>query len=672
MHKTLLRGKAGWEPGSALRVALAAGLALCASGAAMGRQPEQPAPIAQSAPEALQSDGARHRVSQFVIRYAQENPDHPSEAAVLAGTITLGVTAEGFVAPRQGLATETFRLADLVDSKTPGFLFDSALPLVAPAVVRRLQELGLIGVYVEPDPEEFRVEDGRIVDRRPARQRHMTLVVTTGVVTQIRSSALGERFAESESVDNPAHAQIREHSPVRAREAPDEPAPEPKPETAKETKEKDTRPDLVRRDLIDAYVHRLNRHPGRRVDVALAPSGQEIGGVTLDYLVTENRPWLFFFQLSNTGTESTNDLRERFGFIHNQLTNNDDIFSIDYLTGDFEDVNAVTASYDRPLGDFDSRLRFKAYGSYYTYTASDVGLPGADFDGDGWTAGAEVRWNFFQEEDLFVDLVGGARFERVRVDNKLADQEGDEPFLLPYIGVQLQRVRESEQTYAGVLLEFNAPDLAGTDPDEIDLLGRLDVDDSWATLQWHASHSFYLDRLFAKDKNAPTSLAHEIALSANGQFAFDSRLAPNFEQTVGGLYSVRGYPESIVAGDTAYVASVEYRFHLPQGLTPSVRPGEAFGTPFRYAPQYVSGPTDWDLIFKGFVDIGRVENSHRQSYELDQTLVGAGVGVELSFTRRLNVRVDWGFALEGLDDPDGGNLVDSGNQEVRFVLTLIF
>ncbi len=654
-----------------LTVAAAAGLCVGIATSAVGQQdaPGTTDPEIVEA-QASEADGARHRVSQFIIRFSDENPDHPSAEEILKGPVTLGATADGFVAPREGVEIRTLSLADILAADTPGFLYDSALPLIAPAVVRRLQVLGLIGVYVEPDPAEFGVEDGRIVDRRSPRHRQMTLIVTTGVVTEVRTSALGERIDQEQAINHPAHAQIRAHSPVQARDTGEAQLQEDGSEAPESSRER--RPDLVRRDLIDAYVHWLNRHPGRRIDVALAPSGQEMGGVTLDYLVTENRPWLLFAQISNTGTDSTSDWRQRFGFIHNQLTNHDDILSIDYLTGNFEDVHAVTASYDRPFGDFDDRLRWRVAGSYFTYTASDVGLPGADFDGDGWTVGGEVRWNFFQHEDLFIDLAGGARFERVSVDNELADLEGDEPFLLPFIGLRLERVRDSEQTYAGVSLEWNLPGIAGTDDDDIDLLGRFDTDDSWTTLQWYASHSFYLERAFAKDKNEPTSLAHEIALSANGQFAFDSRLAPNFQQTVGGLYSVRGYPESITSGDTAYVGSLEYRFHLPQGLTPQARAGEAFGTPFRFVPQYVSGPTDWDLIFKAFVDIGRVENSDRKSFERDQTLIGAGIGAELSFTRRLAVRVDWGFALRELEDAGGENLVDSGDQEVRLVITLIF
>ena len=61
------------------------------------------------------------------------------------------------------------------------------------------------------------------------------------------------------------------------------------------------RNDLLRKNELDDYIFRLNRHPGRRVDLALS-TGAEVGGVTLDYLVAENKSTYVYGQISNTGT----------------------------------------------------------------------------------------------------------------------------------------------------------------------------------------------------------------------------------------------------------------------------------------------------------------------------------------------------------------------------------
>ena len=93
-----------------------------------------------------------------------------------------------------------------------------------------------------------------------------------------------------------------------------------------------------------------------------------------------------------------------------------------------------------------------------------------------------------------------------------------------------------------------------------------------------------------------------------------------------------------------------------------------FGEPFRTSPQYVYGHPDWDLILKGFVDIGHSIISEPFSFEDDETLIGAGIGVELLYRRNLNVRLDWGFALDDLEAGD----VNSGSNRLHLVATILF
>jgi hypothetical protein len=71
--------------------------------------------------------------------------------------------------------------------------------------------------------------------------------------------------------------------------------------------------------------------------------------VTLDYLVAENKPWTAYAELSNTGTKQTNEWRERFGFVHNQLTRSDDILRLDYATAGFDRSHAVNVDYSFPI-----------------------------------------------------------------------------------------------------------------------------------------------------------------------------------------------------------------------------------------------------------------------------------------------------------------------------------
>ena len=595
------------------------------------------------------SDGGRHRITEIIIEFARENPAHPSQEDVLLGGISLLETDSGFIAPRQGIPSTDIQLADFPLLERPWF-YDSALARIAPAVVIRLQQLGLIGVYAEPDREQFIVAEGRVLDRRGADDTSLRLIITTGRVTEVNTTGLGERLPEEETVNHPVHARIRDRSPIQPGDA----APE-------------GTVDLLRRDEIDRYVHFLNRHPGRRVDVAVAATGEEPGAVALDYLVTENRPWLLYFQIANTGTESTDALRERFGFIHNQLTNSDDILSVEYLTSNFSDFHAFVGSYERPLFNND-RVRGRVYGSWYTYEASDVGQPNADFDGDGYSIGGEVIWNFHQINDHFFDAIFGARYESIEVDNNLAGIEGDEGFVIGYVGARYERTGDAASTRASATIEFS---IDGAD-DSVDNLGRIDADDNWVTLNLGVSQSFYLEPLINPALSEDATLVHEVYLSARGQVAFDHRLIPNYQRVVGGLFTVRGYDESVVAGDSVFIGTAEYRFHLPRTFAPDPQPAVFFGTPFRFAPQYKYGPVDWDLILKAFVDVGVTSNSDRKSFEEDNTLVGVGVGAELALSRHFRARVDLGVALDDAETIGGRVENESGDVRVHFQVTLVF
>jgi hemolysin activation/secretion protein len=595
-----------------------------------------------------------HRISEITVVYVRENPGHPAPGELLEAEVEVAETPEGFAAPEAGQPTKRIRLRDIPAMPQARFT-DTALALIAPAVVQRMRELGFVGVYVVPDTSQFRVEDGRVVDLRPPGDFGLRLEVTTGVVTEVRTVGLGERLdpEKDQTVNHPIHRRIRENSPIQ-------------PYAEGST----VRHDLLRRDLIDEYTMRLSRYPWRRVDVSVSAPGDQPGAVVLDYLVTENRPWLVFAQVSNTGSENTDAWREHFGFIHNDLTNVDDVLTLDYQTANFDDVHAFSASYERPFR-FTDRLRWAVRGSWYRYVASDLGFADEDFRGEGWYAGGDVIWNFFQKRELFLDLVLAIRFEHVEVVNEIASVEGETELLIPTVALRVQRHLDQSRLDGQIGFDFNLADAAGTE-DDLNPLGRLDADRSYAVLRGEVAHSFYLDPLLREDPEGATGLAHEVAWSVKGQHALGSRLIPNEMMAAGGLYTVRGYPYAVVAGDNAVIGSLEYRFHLPRALNPRVDPGKFGDKPFRWRPQYPFGPTDWDLALKAFLDAARVTNTDRLSFEADQTLVGAGVGADFSLTRRFRVRTDLGFTLKELEDAAGVNMVDAGHAEFHVVITLVY
>lgn len=518
---------------------------------------------------------------------------------------------------------------------------------------RAVEGGGLMGVYVDAADGQLDMGRGGVeIAERP--DGVFRIKVVPGIVGDVRALAAGERVDPEERVD-PA---IRRFDRVKARSPfqPDDP----------------TRQVLRSRTLSD-YLDRASRQPNRRVDAAVTPpppaeAGSEAAAATLglDYVVTESKPWTAFVQASNTGTEETGEWVTRVGFLHSDLLGNDEILAVEYFTNNVGESNFVNAYFDAPVGDSE-RFRWKILGGWYQYTASDVGFLRARFEGESPFAAAELSANVFQSGKFFLDLVGGFNWTYVDVYNGITRQSGTENFFIPYVGLRAQRNARDANTDLAVFLDLGFG--ASESQAELNRLGRLFPDQDFQLLRWNLAQSFYLDPLFHTAESLPeATLAHELYFRFGGQYAFDNRLVPQFMGVAGGLYTVRGYPQSEVSGDNLYLATAEYRLHLPQlfGIDPKPEPMMGIGDPFRLRPQYAYGPTDWDLVVRGFVDFGYTSNSRPLSYEFNSTLIGVGVGVQLQLLRNLDLRLDWGFPLR---DVEGTTIPSS---QLYFVGTLSF
>lgn len=621
-------------------------------------------------PAAAQGDGPIYPVSEFVVKYAQEEAKLPNLDELYNVEVTLGESADGYVAPRDKYPTAHFRLGDAAKQAEHNY-HQSALLAIDGAIVRYFNEKkGLVGIYVAQAASDIDPVSGG--DLRKGDDKKMNIVVLVGVVKELRTISSGQKFPMGQRINNPEYQKITANSPVRPGEK-----------------------NLLRKDALDEYISRLNRNPSRRVDVAMS-AAQEPGGVALDYLITEAKPWSVYAQLSNTGTRQTSAWRERLGFLSNNLTGHDDIFSIDFITAEFDNSNAALASYELPVPRLQN-LRAKVYGSWNEYVASDLGqnLGNQQFEGEETVFGGELIANVYQHKDFFLDAVGGVRYKHVFQDDiSLATapgqsnssiQRGDGDFVIPYVGLRFERDTEQTSFRGSVTANFGYTTGGGTSQaasDKLDGLGRLNADHDWQAIQAEVSESFYLEPLLLPRQRIPY-LANEVALVARGQYAFDNRLIPQEQEVLGGLYTIRGYPESFVAGDNMVMGSAEYRLHVPRLLLRHQRDANGnriynepektrvFGEPFRWTPSEPLGKTDWDFILKAFIDAGRITQNQRDpTTERNDTLVGAGVGFELSFKQNISLRMDYGIALRDAGGED--EHVDSGDSRLHVVFTILY
>lgn len=648
-----------------------------------GGRPPVPRPDAPpAARSAIPPDEPLIPISAFRIEYGGTETVGlpPVEDLLNSATVTLTRINEGIISGKAGPATLTLSITELNNQikeqtdagELPKFS-KRAVIATLDALVKELNRRQVLGVFYEVSQEDLSIRPaqgqtdlsfGDWNDLRPEQDARTELSIKLFVarVTTMRTVASGGRLDSLEKpfggifgqvstqprVNNENHAFVLGNSPVKAgQEATDL--------------------NLLRRDELDDYVFRLNRHPGRRVDVGIS-ADEKPATATLDFLVRESDPLLLYFQFSNTGTRATSDYRERFGLIHSQLLGFDDTLSLDYVTGQFDTSHIFNGSYEIPISD-DRKWKVKAYGSYSEFDASEVGFANERFNGNSWFAGGEISYNIFQSGPLFIDLAAGARYQNIFVNNRTVQQSGETSFFLPTFGARLDRGTDTATTNASIDLEFNLPDVAGTKADQLVRLGRLDADDNWAALKFNFEQTLFLEPIFDARRfdRGQSTLAHEVAFQMRGQTTFDRRVAPNFQQVAGGLYTVRGYPESIAAGDSVIIFTGEYRLHVPRLYSVKDQPGELFGEPFRWSPQVPYGRPDWDLILRAFIDAGYTRQSDKFAFERNDNLVGAGVGFEVLLKRNLNFRGDWGIALRELPGQ-----VKRDAQRFHFVLTLLY
>ena len=602
-------------------------------------------------------------VSALVIEYPLPHERHPDVEELLALELEWRVTRGGLLAPHPATPSTRFPLGEI----PPGTRFWTAgLQHLTRELLAEFERRRIGGVIITlPDLEEGSGEDLR----RPGETR-LRVRIWTGRVENIATVADGWRHSGSvaERTDLPQHDWVRQGSPVQ-----------PGGDRG-----------LIDARAIEDYSRRLSRHPGRRVDARLRP-GTLTGTSVLEYHVAEYKPWLAYAQMTNTGTRATGHMRQRFGFQHTQLTERDDILRLDYSTASFDQVHGVFGSYETPLGC--RCLRLRAFGSWSQYDGSELGdrafegLGGSlfedvEFSGDQWEAGARVDAELLQRGPLFVDVFVGARWRDVSVENEnfLGDPvfaEGSERFLLAGGGIRLSYDDWVTRFELEAGLESNLSGAAGTETEQLIELGAVDPETDFNLLRWHGELSFYLEPLLYARRGygdpgsaARSTLAHEVVVRTLGQWSLGDRLVPQFQQVVGGLHTVRGYRQSVVAGDGAAVGSLEYRIHLSRMLDPGGEPVEipVIG-PFAFRPRSVFARADWDLVLKFFGDLGVVweESGRNVSYE-EETLAGWGFGAELQLLRHVRAGADVAFRRSGLSDGSR----PSGRARFHTYLTVTF
>ncbi len=191
-------GRAAAAVASALLLTLAASPAMAAD-------PDE------LADQGSRDDGPTYSVERFEVRYRDPHPEHPSLGDVLPLEVELQSTPAGYVAPGAGETGQPV-IIDQTDRPARSFRA-SAIGTVSKALLTALHKLGLLGIYVTPDPDQIDVESEQ--DLRQSDDLLLRFLVWTGRIKEVRTVASGGRIKDDWAVDNELHREIRRQSPLQ-------------------------------------------------------------------------------------------------------------------------------------------------------------------------------------------------------------------------------------------------------------------------------------------------------------------------------------------------------------------------------------------------------------------------------------------------------------------------
>ncbi len=396
-------------------------------------------------------------------------------------------------------------------------------------------------------------------------------------------------------------------------------------------------------------------HASRSSRVLLSATDDQPGMVKAVMKVKEreDRP-NFLLSASNAGSESTGEWLFSGSYMNDQLTGIDDALTLSYISSNTGERQGVNANYYIPLLAPEVVSLGVGVG-YSTYDASTFAHTLIDFEGDSVFADLSILLKplSWRNESAMVSLESGLNFENVSAFNSIS---GSARFttLTPRLVLSVDSKGENRLGKTSLTLKGNLSSI--DDADQL-AMGGDNTTDTYSRFIFQHLENWKIGRIFAAGREGETPYLdrHLMSLRFEASWALSSRRhLPQHQFITGGSSSVRGYPESLVAGDSGYLFSLEYR--IPYLL--------------------ISGDSDeqqlaWSLV--PFLDIGATKVNDARFYESSYNLFGMGLGLEFQLPYGAYARIDFAKPLKELsrmgtpvDGTEGGDYRVHGNLSWKF------
>mgnify|MGYP000417128724 CR=1 FL=1 len=387
--------------------------------------------------------------------------------------------------------------------------------------------------------------------------------------------------------------------------------------------------------------------------------------------------WQFSIEHNNTG-DTDESSRLFFSLSKYQLLAMDDSFALGIETNAFDDQHAINWAYDSTsVGEaFSALWIIQLTGSYNVNHLEDESTSESVTD-LSWDSGVYVS-SYWADENIMLDKSWslqwgiGARWQVIDIGAEQFFEEGSRSqFLLPGLNVRWLQTAYSSQSEGYFAFERNMGGAAKTENvllhgavcvgfftvekdgciESLDGVSDLDIGEDFQLLTVWFQHGVGLG------SQGYDASRQRVVMNVRGQYSFGERLLPHFQYSLGGLYSIRGYEEQLVAGDDALEMTLEYRYS-PIALT------------------WMQGIDGWLIVFYDWgkwqtnpqsLTISTVDLSAQRWVERngDNGIIRSwGAGVELSFWKQspynAHLYLAWGKALE-----DDGIEVNAGESRLH-------
>lgn len=402
--------------------------------------------------------------------------------------------------------------------------------------------------------------------------------------------------------------------------------------------------------LLYDGVYSANAHPDLVVnaDLKVRPEvedKQRWRYVDVDLEVEESRPLHAVLDLSNYGTEASDNWETGLTLQHLNLTRHDDVLTVNAQTALDASLYSVAGSYYLPHNLYRGG-GLTGYGGYSDLSVDEV-VPAIDVEGTGWFAGLQYSSLLIDNDRHNLKLALGKvhRYieDQLIVDNVSTEARGVDvaPFSLSAIYNTKPLPNWTGRFYATLELLYNIGDFLGSSDDEEVQRLRREASADYFMVRPQLAYVQTFGGFGASARGGEGRWV--LFLRASGQYA-DGPLVPAEQIGLGGANTVRGYVEREFLGDHGAFANIELRTPMLLGFLTKPFASDA------HLKAHRRNPLD-RLQFVVFCDVGTIMIEDALPGEDDnRTLYSVGTGFRLAFTEYAQLKFDWGFPLEETDE----------------------